>query len=83
MTRINETRVNLSEAMELINSAYQYAHRQLDREPLHGETLPLYDVIHATCLDWACWIAEAYPNGDCDMSLHFWPWLEKAYQATR
>lgn len=69
----------MSDAMQTMEHSYAYAARQIKRDTGHGETLPLYDTQHSTCLDYACWVAENYPDGDCDHSLHFWSWLNATH----
>lgn len=49
----------MSDAMQIMDHSYRYATNQGGSD-------------HNTALDYATWVCEHFPDGDCDHSIHFW-----------
>ena len=67
----------LTDGLQVVQHAYDYAQRMIRRDPGYGESLPLYDTTHETCLDYGMWVLGQIEEGhNVDHSIHFWTWLE-------
>lgn len=67
----------MTDAMQVLNHSFEYAHRQIKRDTMYGETMSLYDTTEETCKKYAFWVLENYPDGACDHSIKFWSWLNE------